>query len=72
MDAILPMSAASSAFPWLSLITLLPAAFSLVMPLLPGDGTDPRWPRTIALGVLFADLVLMLVAFSRHFDGQLS
>jgi len=72
MDATLPLSAASLPFPWLSLITLLPAAFSLVMPLLPGDGTDPRWPRTIALGVLFADLVLMLVAFSRHFDGQLS
>ena len=72
MDAILPVPDASSAFPWLSLITLLPAAFSLVMPLLPGDGSDPRWPRTIALGVLSADLVLMLVAFSRHFDGNLS
>jgi len=48
---------------------LLPAAAALLMPLLPGDGSDPKWPRTIALAVLLADLVLMLVAFSQHFDG---
>ena len=67
MDANLPLQTAS--FPWLSLIVLLPAAAALLMPLLPGDGSDPKWPRTIALAVLLADLVLMLVAFSQHFDG---
>ena len=72
MDANLPLSAASTPFPWLTLITLLPAAFSLVMPLLPGDGSDPRLPRTIALGVLLADFALMLVAFSQHFTGSFS
>ncbi len=72
MDANLPLSVASTPFPWLSLITLLPAAFALVMPLLPGDGSDPRVPRSIALVVLLADLVLMLVCFSRDFDGGLS
>ncbi|MCP9809995.1 NAD(P)H-quinone oxidoreductase subunit 4 [Cyanobium sp. HWJ4-Hawea] len=68
MDANLPIQTAS--FPWLSLIVLLPAAAALAMPLLPGDGTDPKWPRTLALGALLTDLVLMLVAFSQHFDGQ--
>jgi len=67
MDANLPLQAAS--FPWLSLIVLLPAAGALVMPLLPGDGSDPKGPRTLALVTLIADLVLMLLAFSRHFDG---
>jgi len=74
MDANLPLSAAStlsdSHFPWLSLITLLPAAGALVMPLLPGDGTDPRGPRTLALGVLLADLLLMIWVFSQYFDGS--
>jgi NAD(P)H-quinone oxidoreductase subunit 4 len=38
MDANLPLTAASqAAFPWLSLIVLLPAAMALLMPLLPGD-----------------------------------
>ena len=67
MDANLPLQTAS--FPWLSLIVLLPAAAALLMPLLPGDGSDPKGPRTLALVVLLADLVLMLVAFSQHFDG---
>lgn len=53
MDASLPLSLASSSlpagiteagFPWLSLIVLLPATAALVMPLLPGDGSDPRLP----------------------------
>jgi len=76
MDANLPLLAASipspTAFPWLSAIVLLPAAVALVMPLLPGDGSDPRLPRSIALAALLADLVLMLVCFSQHFDGSLS
>ena len=66
MDANLPAAAAS--FPWLSLIVLLPTAGALLMPLLPGDGSDARAPRTLALLVLAADFVLMLVAFSRHYD----
>nr|WP_228009233.1 NAD(P)H-quinone oxidoreductase subunit 4 [Cyanobium sp. LEGE 06113] len=57
-------------FPWLSLIVLLPAAVALAMPLLPGDGSDPRWPRSLALGTLGVDLVLMLVCFSQHFEGS--
>jgi NAD(P)H-quinone oxidoreductase subunit 4 len=68
MDANLPLQTAS--FPWLSLIVLLPAAAALLMPLLPGDGSDPKGPRTLALVVLLADLVLMLVAFSQHFNGS--
>ena len=67
MDANLALQTAS--FPWLSLIVLLPAAAALLMPLLPGDGSDPKGPRTLALVVLLADLVLMLVAFTQHFDG---
>jgi NAD(P)H-quinone oxidoreductase subunit 4 len=69
MDANLPAAAAS--FPWLSLIVLLPMAAALVMPLLPGDGSDPRLPRGVALVVLIADFVLMLLAFSRHYDPSL-
>ncbi|MEB3333155.1 MAG: NAD(P)H-quinone oxidoreductase subunit 4 [Synechococcaceae cyanobacterium] len=66
MDAFLPTSAAS--FPWLSLIVLLPAAAALLMPLLPGDGSDPTLPRSLALGALGVDLVLMLWVFARQFD----
>ena len=70
MDANLPVAAAS--FPWLSLIVLLPMAAALVMPLLPGDGSDPRLPRGVALVVLLADFVLMLLAFSRHYDPSMA
>jgi NAD(P)H-quinone oxidoreductase subunit 4 len=75
MDATMPVSAASSlpaAFPWLSLIVLLPAAAALIMPLLPGDENDPTLPRLLALATLGVDLALMLWVFSRHFDGSLS
>ncbi|MCX5948335.1 MAG: NAD(P)H-quinone oxidoreductase subunit 4 [Cyanobacteria bacterium] len=75
MDATMPISAASSltaAFPWLSLIVLLPAAAALIMPLLPGDEDDPTLPRLLALATLGVDLALMLWVFSRHFDGSLS
>ena len=70
MDANLPLTAASqAAFPWLSLIVLLPAAMALLMPLLPGDDSKPSsLPRNLAIGVLLVDLVLMLVVFSQHFD----
>jgi NAD(P)H-quinone oxidoreductase subunit 4 len=59
-------------FPWLTLIVLLPAAAALAMPLLPGDPSDPRPPRLVALGVLAADMLLMLWTFSQHFDGSQS
>ena len=72
MDVNLPLIATSDAtFPWLSLIILLPAAAALVMPLLPGDESNPSpWPRNLALGILAVDFALMLVAFSRHFNPQ--
>ena len=79
MDANLPAMAASSlnplganGFPWLSLITLLPAAVAPLLMLLPGDGSDPKLPRSIALVTLLADLLLMLVAFSQHYDGSIA
>ena len=80
MDANLPLMAASSistfsgaaGFPWLSLITLLPALVAPLVMLLPGDGTDPKLPRSIALVTLLADLVLMLYVFSQHYDGSLA
>ncbi|NDG75988.1 MAG: NADH-quinone oxidoreductase subunit M, partial [Synechococcaceae bacterium WB8_1B_136] len=75
MDANLPLTAASSlsgSFPWLSLITLLPAMVAPFLMLLPGDGTDPKLPRTIALATLLVDLVLMLVVFSQHYDGSIA
>ncbi|WP_370566491.1 NAD(P)H-quinone oxidoreductase subunit 4 [Cyanobium sp. LEGE 06113] len=73
MAAALPdalIAGGLAGFPWLSLIVLLPAAVALAMPLLPGDGSDPRWPRSLALGTLGVDLVLMLVCFSQHFEGS--
>jgi NAD(P)H-quinone oxidoreductase subunit 4 len=71
MDASLALPVASAAaFPWLSLIVLLPAAAALVMPLLPGDPSDPKLPRTIALVTLLADLGLMIWCFARHFQGS--
>ncbi len=63
MDANLPLLAASSLsanWPWLSLICLLPAAMAPVLMLLPGDSDDPRLPRSFALAVLLADLLLMI------------
>ena len=72
ISASLPAAEAASAFPWLSLITLLPAAVAPLLMLLPGDGTDPKLPRTIALVTLLADLVLMLVVFSQHYDGSIA
>ncbi|MFN9244220.1 MAG: NAD(P)H-quinone oxidoreductase subunit 4 [Cyanobacteriota bacterium] len=70
MDASLSLPVASSvAFPWLSLIVLLPAAVALVMPLLPGDASDARLPRSVALITLLADLGLMIWCFARHCQG---
>ena len=72
MDANMPLMAASQAsFPWLSLIVLLPAMGALLMPLLPGNETsNSQAPRNFALAFLLVDFVLMLVVFSRMFDGQ--
>jgi NAD(P)H-quinone oxidoreductase subunit 4 len=62
-----------AAFPWLTLVVLLPAAAALLMTLLPaGDGSDPRAPRLLAFGTLLIDFVLMLWVFSRQFDPTLS
>ena len=63
---------APTAFPWLSLITLLPVAIAPLVMLLPGDGTDPKLPRTVALVTLLADLALMLFTFSQHYDGSIA
>ena len=77
MDISLPLAALNldsglaatpTTIPWLSLIVLLPALAALLMPLLPGDDSDPSLPRSIALVALMADLALMVVAFSRYFD----
>ena len=74
MDSGLATDAmAGSTFPWLSLIVLLPAFGTLLMPLMPGDDKRPTaWPRNFALAVLLADLLLMLVVFSTRFDPGLS
>jgi len=62
----------AAAFPWLTLLALLPAAGALVMPLLPaGDGDDPRAPRLLALGVLLVDLILMMWVFRQQYDPSL-
>jgi len=82
MDANLSLTAVSATtFPWLSLIVLLPALGALIMPLLPGDVTDPKAsnttskpasqaPRNLALVFLGADFLLMLAVFSRLFDSR--
>jgi NAD(P)H-quinone oxidoreductase subunit 4 len=70
MDASPAFPVASASFPWLSLIVLLPAAAALLMPLLPGDPSDPKLPRTLALAILLADLGLMIWCFARHFQGS--
>jgi NAD(P)H-quinone oxidoreductase subunit 4 len=66
------MLAAPTTFPWLSLIALLPIAIAPLVMLLPGDGTDPKLPRTVALTTLLADLGLMLYVYSKHYDGSIA
>jgi NAD(P)H-quinone oxidoreductase subunit 4 len=63
---------ASGNFPWLSLITLLPVAVAPLLMLLPGDGTDPKLPRTIALVTLLVDLGLMLYVYGQYYDGSIA
>lgn len=74
MEANLPLMAASQvSFPWLSLIVLLPVVGAMLMPLMPGgEKSTSAAPRNLAMVLLIADLALMLVAFSRVFDNQLS
>lgn len=74
MEANLPLTAIDQAsFPWLSLIVLLPVAGAMIMPLLPvgGKGSSEA-PRNLALVLLGLDFILMLAAFSRLFENQVS
>jgi NAD(P)H-quinone oxidoreductase subunit 4 len=55
-------------FPWLTTILLLPLLASLLIPILPDkQGKTVRW---YALGVGFADFVLMLHVVTRYYDFQ--
>lgn len=55
-------------FPWLTAIVLLPLLGSLAIPVIPDkEGKRVRW---YALGVGIADLMLMLYAFWKHYDGS--
>jgi NAD(P)H-quinone oxidoreductase subunit 4 len=57
-------------FPWLTAIVLMPLVAALAIPAIPDkDGKSVRW---YALGVGFADLVLMIYAFWHHYDLQTS
>ncbi len=70
MDANLSLTAAShaQAFPWLSVIVLLPVVGALIMPLLPENGKiSSDLPRNLALTLLLADFFLILFVFSRLF-----
>ena len=73
MDANLPLTAASQpSFPWLSLIVLLPATGSLVIPLLPGkDKEESNLPRNIAITFLIADFLLIVGVIARLFNNQI-
>jgi len=62
----LDLSSSAGELPWLSLIVLLPLAGALLLAVLPPRAQGAvRW---LALGVLVADLALMLLAFGRHYD----
>ncbi|MBD2664989.1 NAD(P)H-quinone oxidoreductase subunit 4 [Richelia sinica FACHB-800] len=55
-------------FPWLTAIFLLPLVASMFIPLLPDkDGKLVRW---YALGVGFADFLLMCYTFWSHYDAS--
>jgi NAD(P)H-quinone oxidoreductase subunit 4 len=55
-------------FPWLTTILLLPLLASFLIPVLPDkDGKTVRW---YALGVGFADFLLMLHVATRYYDFQ--
>jgi NAD(P)H-quinone oxidoreductase subunit 4 len=55
-------------FPWLTAIVLLPLVASLLIPVLPDKtGKLVRW---YALGVGFADFVLMCYTFWNHYDAS--
>jgi NAD(P)H-quinone oxidoreductase subunit 4 len=57
-------------FPWLTAIALMPLVATLAIPAIPDkDGKNVRW---YALGIGFADLVLMVYAFWQHYDLQTS
>lgn len=55
-------------FPWLTVIILLPAVASLLIPVLPDkDGKRVRW---YALGVAIADFILICYAFWNNYDAS--
>jgi len=57
-------------FPWLTVIVLLPLVAALIIPLLPDkNGERVRW---FALGVGFADFLLMCYTFWTHYDSSSS
>lgn len=59
---------ATTSFPWLTTILLLPLVASLAIPLIPDkDGKTVRW---YALGVGVLDLLLTLYAFWQNYDLQ--
>ncbi len=58
----------TSEFPWLTAITLMPLIAALAIPVIPDkDGKSVRW---YALGIGFADFVLMIYGFWQHYDLQ--
>jgi NAD(P)H-quinone oxidoreductase subunit 4 len=68
-DGIAAVAETGTAFPWLSLIVLLPAASALLLPLLPAEDNQPSpWPRNVAFGVLLVDLLLMMGVLATRFD----
>lgn len=55
-------------FPWLTAITLFPLIAAALVPVLPDkEGKTIRW---YALGVGFADFVLMCYVFWNHYDAS--
>ncbi|MFN3926254.1 MAG: NAD(P)H-quinone oxidoreductase subunit 4 [Pseudanabaenaceae cyanobacterium] len=56
-------------FPWLTVILLFPGVAALGIPFIPDkDGKTVRW---YALGVALLDFVLMVYAFSNHYNPSL-
>ncbi len=73
MDASITLSPEYQAFPWLSLIVLLPAVGALLMPFLPGEEkSESNLPRNFALTVLLCDFLLIIGVVNSFFNNQFS